>query len=136
VSTPTRDGPLPATQPTLFPRPDRDPLASSPERSLLEAIASGELDLHLQALGQAISARLNLLHTIDSIDALAQLVVGDQVRINHHARPRYLEGHQGAVVALDSETATIRLQRPVGRFTSGQIRCPPLALDRVASTPS
>jgi hypothetical protein len=126
----------PAPVAALSPPPRREPAAAPPERSLLHAIASGELDLHLPALAQAINARASLLHTIDSIDALAQLVVGDLVRINHHARPRYLEGHQGTIVAIDSQTATIRLRGPVGRFTTGEIRCPPLALTRVGAQPS
>jgi hypothetical protein len=33
-----------------------------------------------------------------SIDALAELVVGDLVRINHRARPRYLHGQRATIV--------------------------------------
>jgi hypothetical protein len=94
-------------------------------------IASGELDVHLPAIARALDARLHLLHTMESLDALAELVVGDCVRINHHARPRYLQGLDATVVDLDAQTATISLQRPIGRFTSGTIRCPPLVLDRL-----
>lgn len=108
---------------------ERSPV--SPERSLLESIASGELDLHLPAIARAIDARLHLLHTMESIDALAALVVGDHVRINQHARPRYLQGLHATVIDVDEQTATISLQRPVGRFTSGRLRCPPLVLDRL-----
>jgi hypothetical protein len=104
---------------------------ASPEGSLLESIASGELDVHLPAIARAIDARLHLLHTMESIDALADLIVGDHVRINHHARPRYLQGLRATVIDVDEQTATISLQRPVGRFTSGTIRCPPLVLDRL-----
>jgi hypothetical protein len=108
---------------------ERSPV--SPERSLLESIASGELDLHLPAIARAIDARLHLLHTMKSIDALAELVVGDHVRINHHARPRYLQGLHATVIDVDVQNATISLQRPIGRFTSGTVRCPPLVLDRL-----
>jgi hypothetical protein len=100
---------------------------------LLDSIASGELDVHLPAIARAIDARLHLLHTMESIDALAELVVGDQVRINHHARPRYLQGLHATVIDVDAQTATINLGRPIGRFSSGTIRCPPLVLDRVGS---
>jgi hypothetical protein len=103
----------------------------SPKRSLLESVASGELDLHLPAIARAIDARLHLLHTMESLDALAELVVGDHVRINHQARPRYLQGLHATVVDVDVQTATISLQRPIGRFTSGTVRCPPLVLDRL-----
>jgi RNase P/RNase MRP subunit p29 len=98
---------------------------------LLESIASGELYMHLRAIAGAIDARLHLLHTMESIDALAELVAGDHVRIDRHARPRYLQGLHGTVVDVDAQTVTISLQRPVGRFTSGELRCPPLVLDRL-----
>jgi hypothetical protein len=126
-SAPPRRAALPsAHERELF---ERSPV--SPERSLLESIASGELDLHLPAIARAIDARLHLLHTMESLDALADLVVGERVRINHHARPRYLQGLHATVVDVDEQTATISLARPIGRFTSGTVRCPPLVLDRL-----
>ena len=76
-------------------------------------------------------ARRELLHTVNSQKALALLVVGDRVRINHHASPRYLHGIHGVVTELDGHTAVVSVHRPVGRFTSGEIRCPPLVLDRL-----
>lgn len=106
------------------------------ERSLLDAIADGELDDHLAALADAVDARRRLLHAVRSATALATLCVGDRVRINHAVSPRYLVGLQGTVVEVDERAATIRLPRPVGRFSSGQVRCPPLALDRLATAPS
>jgi hypothetical protein len=115
------------------PRPGSSPPdRPDPERRLLSQIADGALDPHLGALAQAIDARLHLLHTVRSVTALAMLNVGDRVQINHHARPRYLHGVQGTILELDERTATIRIHRPVGRFTSGEIRCPPLALDRLS----
>jgi hypothetical protein len=106
-------------------------MSVTPERWLLQSIASGELDVHLPAIARAIDARRHLLHTMDSIDALAELVVGDVVRINQHARPRYLQGLRATIIDVDAMTATISLERPIGRFTTGRLRCPPLALDRV-----
>ncbi|MCA1697821.1 MAG: hypothetical protein LC790_02520 [Actinobacteria bacterium] len=111
------------------PRPPTAPAA--PERLLLEAIAAGELDDHLAALGDAIHARHHLVQTVRSATALAGLCVGDQVRINHTISPRYLHGLQGRIVELDDERATVCLHRPVGRFHSGEIRCPPLTLDKL-----
>ena len=99
--------------------------------SLLDAIAGGELDDHLTALAEAIDARRRLLHTVRSATVLARLRVGDLVRINHAISPRYLAGLQATVVELDDHAATLRLQRPVGRFSTGVLRCPPLALDRL-----
>jgi hypothetical protein len=133
MSTAARRSPRPRRA-ALPPRPASEPferLPASPERSLLESIASGELDLHLPSIARAIDARLHLLHTMKSLDALAELGAGDHVRINHHARPRYLQGLHATVIDVDAQTATISLQRPIGRFTSGTVRCPPLVLDRL-----
>ena len=105
--------------------------AADPECLLLDAIADGELDHHLAALANAIDARRHLLHTLKAATALAQLCVGDEVRINHTVTPKYLHGIRGRVIDLDDDSATICLHRPVGRFTSGHVRCPPLALDRL-----
>lgn len=111
----------------------RRPSEREHERSLLDAIADGELDDHLTALAEAVHVRQQLLVAVRSAKALATLCVGDQVRINHAVSPRYLTGHQGTVIDVDDRAATISLSRPVGRFRSGQVRCPALALDKVTS---
>ena len=116
--------------------PSSPPPTADPDRLLLDAIADGELDHSLHALADAINARLHLLHTVKAASALAQLCVGDEVRINHTVKPRYLHGAHGRVIDLDDHTATVCLHRPIGRFTSGQIRCPPLALDRLHPQPA
>ena len=72
--------------------PRHTSLAGEPERLLLDQIAQGVLDPYLTAIAQAIRARYKLLQTVNSAKALAQLTVGDAVCINHHARPRYLQG--------------------------------------------
>lgn len=98
---------------------------------LLDQIAAGVLDMHLAAISDAIHARRELLHTISSAKALTMLNVGDRVRINHRARPRGLHGVQGRVIDVDERTVTVCTDRPLGRFKTGAIRCPPLALDRL-----
>jgi hypothetical protein len=105
--------------------------AREPERLLLDAIAAGELDSHLIAIADAVNARRHLLHTVRSATALAELCIGDVVRINHSVSPQYLHGAYATIVAIDDRTAIVQLERPVGRFRSGQVRCPALALDRV-----
>ena len=124
------------------PQPPRPAISPSPgaavepdERLLLDQIASGELDAHLPAIAEALRARYDLLQTVNSQKALAMLNVGDRVRINHHASPRYLHGVDGVVVVeLDQHTAVVCVHRPLGRFKSGEIRCPPLVLDRLNPT--
>jgi hypothetical protein len=115
----------PAAQTTPPPPP-------APERSLLNAIADGELDEHLTALADAVHARRHLVDTVRSATALAQLCVGDDVRINHTISPQYLRGLRGTITRIDDERATVCLHRPVGRFHTGEIRCPPLTLDKLA----
>jgi hypothetical protein len=118
-------------RPTPLAAPMHTGLTDEPERLLLDQIAQGALDPHLTAIAQATRARYELLQTVSSAKALAQLTVGDALRINNHARPRYLQGLHGRVIELDQESASICLHQPVGRFTSGQVRCPPLTLDKL-----
>jgi hypothetical protein len=51
--------------------------------------------------------------------------------INRNIRPRYLEHELGTVTELDGHWVTVRLWRPVGRFRTGELRCPPLALKKL-----
>ena len=111
--------------------PPRRATRAEDERSLLHAIAGGELDDHLGALAAAIDARRHLLHTIESSHALATLCIGDRVRINDRISPRYLAGLVATVIEIDDHAATIRLELPIGRFRSGRVRCPPLALEKI-----
>ena len=103
-----------------------------PERQLLDAIASGELDDHLVAIADAVHARRELLHTVRSATAIAQLCVGDSVMFNRNVRPRYLEHELAVITELDERGVTVRLARPVGRFRDGELRCPPLAVRKLA----
>ena len=90
----------------------------------------------LHALADAVHARLHLLHTVQHANALAQLCVGDEVRINHTIKPRYLHDVCGRIIDIQGHDITVCLHRPIGRFTSGQIRCSALALERVSPAPT
>ena len=59
-----------------------DRALKDPERQLLDAIAAGELDEHLVAIADAVHARRELLHTVRSATAIAQLCLGDTVMLN------------------------------------------------------
>jgi hypothetical protein len=102
-----------------------------PERQLLDAIASGELDGHLVAIADAVHARRELLHTVRSATAIAQPCVGDTVMFSGNVRPRYLEHELAVITELDEHWVTLRLARPVGRFRDGELRCPPLAVRKL-----
>ena len=121
----------PATLPAPSAAASAPPRTPEPERLLLDQIAAGELDPHLTAIAEAVHARHELLHTVNSQKALAMLSVGDRVRINRNASPQYLHGVHGIVTELDGHTALVCVHRPIGRFKSGEIRCPPLVLDRL-----
>lgn len=119
-----------AAQPLLWTVGD-DRQLKDPEHQLLDAIAAGELDEHLVAIGDAIHARRELLRTVAAATALAQLCVGDDVVFNHNVRPRYLMHEAATVVEVDDRSIVVRLWRPVGRFQDGSLRCPPLALRKL-----
>ena len=107
---------------------------TAPVDAILDRIAAGDLDAHLTPIAEAIRARFDLLQAVNSAKALAQLEIGDRVRINHHATPRYLHGVHGTIVHLDDQSAIVCVHQPIGRFTSSEIRCPPLVLDRLTPT--
>jgi hypothetical protein len=96
------------------------------------AIAEGELDAELVTLHDAITQRLDTLATRSTATALLELSPGDRVEINRTARPKYLHGARGTVTGLVGHQVIVSLDRPVGRFRSGELRCHPLSLDRLA----
>jgi hypothetical protein len=118
-----------ASRLALAPLPPQNEVASG--EAILDQISSGALDAYLTPIAEAIRARYDLLQTVSSAKALAQLTLGDHVRINHRAKPRYLHGVHGTIVRLDDQHATVCVYRPIGRFANGEIRCPPLVLDQI-----
>jgi hypothetical protein len=101
-------------------------------QAVVEAIARGELDEELGVLGAVINERVRLLATARSMTTLASLRVGDRVRINHNAKPNYLHGQAGTVSGWAGQNVIVQLDQPVGRFTTGELRCPPLVLEPLA----
>jgi hypothetical protein len=115
------------------PRPAR-PQAAQVDlvQAVVEAIARGELDDELAVLGAVINQRVRLLATARSMRTLASLRVGDRVRINHSAKPNYLHGRAGTVSGWAGQNVVVQLDRPVGRFVTGELRCPALVLEPLA----
>ena len=118
-------------------RPQPKPPARSPAartapvdlvQAVVEAIARGELDEELAVLNQ----RVRLLATARSMRTLASLRVGDRVQINHSAKPNYLHGRAGTVSGWAGQNVIVQLDQPVGRFVTGELRCPPLVLEPLA----
>jgi hypothetical protein len=115
------------------PRPARVPAVPVDlVQAVVEAIARGELDEELGVLGAVINERVRLLATARSMRTLASLRVGDRVRINHSAKPNYLHGRAGTVTGWAGQNVVVQHDQSVGRFTSGELRCPPLILEPLA----
>jgi hypothetical protein len=111
------------------PQPARPPASVDLVQAVVEAIARGELDEELGVLGAVINERVRLLATARSMTTLASLRVGDRVRINHSAKPNYLHGRAGTVTGWAGQNVIVQLDQPVGRFVTGELRCPPLVLE-------
>ena len=126
---------LAAVPPPATPPPSGAESAATGIQALVERIHAGELDAELPVLATAIAERQQLLAAAHSLITRASLRVGDRVRINHHARPLYLHGHTGTVAGFYGQSVIVRLDQPVGRFVIGELRCPPLTLDRLVLQP-
>jgi hypothetical protein len=111
--------PLAAVPAATTPPPGGADTAAAGIQALVERIQAGELDAELPVLAAA-----------QALITRASLRVGDRVRINHRARPLYLHGRTGTVAGFYGQSVIVRLDQPVGRFVTGELRCPPLALDR------
>jgi hypothetical protein len=122
--------PLAAVPPPTTPPPGGADTAANLQ-ALVERIRAGELDAELPVLAAAIAERQQLLAAAQALITRASLRVGDRVGINHRARPLYLHGHTGTVAGFYGQSVIVRLDQPVGRFVTGELRCPPLALDRL-----
>ncbi len=96
---------------------------------LIARIRDGQLDGQLPALIDVINQRARVLAGLKLRQSLARISVGARVRLNANVNPRYLQGQHGEVHDVDGEHVVVCLDVPVGRFTSGHIRCSPLSLD-------
>jgi hypothetical protein len=114
------------------PRPARPPASVDLVQAVVEAIARGELDQELGVLGAVINERVRLLATARSMRTLASLRVGDRVRINHSAKPNYLHARAATVSGWAGQNV-VQLDQPIGRFVTGELRCPPLVLEPLAA---
>lgn len=117
--------------PGQSPGGDPDPTGINHQQvqMLIGLIATGSLDEHLPTIQAAIGERHRNLHRAQSHQAAARIGIGDRVRLNHDIRPLYLHGATGTVIGWAGQRAVVQLDQPTGRFTHGQIRCPPLGLE-------
>jgi hypothetical protein len=106
-------------------------------RPLRVRVGGGDAVVHdgdeLGVLGAVINERVRLLATARSMRTLASLRVGDRGRINHSAKPNYLHGRAATVSGWAGQNVVVQLDQPIGRFTTGELRCPPLVLEPLAA---
>lgn len=96
---------------------------------LIGLIATGGLDEHLPTIQAAIGERHHHRQRAQSNQAAARIAIGDRVRLGHDIRPLYLHGATGTVTGWAGQRVVVQLDASTGRFTTGQIRCPPLGLE-------
>jgi hypothetical protein len=124
--------PLAAVPPPTTPPPGEATTAAAGIQALVKRIHAGDLDAELPVLAAAIAERQQLLAAAHSLITRASLRVGDRVRINHSAKPNYLHGRAGTVSGWAGQNVVVQLDQPVGRFTTGELRCPALVLEPLA----
>jgi len=113
--------------------PSQDHLRLPPNaiETLVALVTAGELDSELHLLYNTIGDRIEAIEAARLANALARLSIGDRVLIGHDVRPAYLHGLPATVVRRGTETITIQLDRLVGKFGDGCIRCSPLAVEKI-----
>jgi ribosomal protein L21E len=99
--------------------------------TLIGLIATGALDPCLPELTNAIDRRQREMLRARSVRALGEFAVGDRVRVNGHIRPLYLRGATGTVTGWSGHRVMVHLDEAAGRFAGGEVRVPPLGLDRM-----
>jgi hypothetical protein len=79
------------------------------------------------------SDRVEAIEAARLANALARLSLGDPVRIGHDVRPGYLHGLPATMIRRGTDTITIQLDRPAGKYVDGCIRCSPLAVQKIGT---
>jgi hypothetical protein len=98
---------------------------------------AGDLDLHLDALEQAVRQRRAAVKIAQAAAYGAhatpgRLCLGATVRFNDRTRPAYLRGVEARVVKVNPKAVKVVLDRDQGRFKAGyEIRVPKELVDVV-----
>ena len=94
-----------------------------------QLILDGILDDRLPGLIDAINQRLRTLDEAETAAARRRLRVEDRVRLDDRVTPQYLRGRLGTIHDIDDDYIVVCLDNPVGKFTSGHVRCNPRNLE-------
>ena len=90
---------------------------ATPLDRVLIDIVYGALDEHLKEIQNVVEARLRNIQE----QTFQSLSVGDRIRVNNSARPKYLQGATGVIVSINRTKVTINLDSPAGRFYRGVV---------------
>lgn len=107
----------------------------TPDMTALDrAIQAGLLDDDMSAVIEAVNRRMAAIDQQRRQNALATFALHDRIRFAGNANPQYLRGATGEIHELYEGKTVVCLDRPLGRFKSGHIRCPPEVLERIEGT--
>lgn len=96
-------------------------------QDIVESIVAGEYDGDFDRFRDAMKLRGELLGRMKVID----LKVGDRVRFNSHARPKYLQGLEGVVKKKNQASVVVKIEGDAGKFTGSTPRCPIQIVDKI-----
>jgi hypothetical protein len=94
---------------------------------VIATILSGELDGQEDRIRAAMKSRSRVLLE----DKVYTLKIGDTVRFNSHARPKYIQGLTATVLKLNQSSVVVQMKGEAGRFTGSTPRCPIAIVDKV-----
>lgn len=98
------------------------------------AIAAGLLDDDMWVVIEAVNRRMAVIDEQRKQSALAAFALHDRVRFADNAKPQYLRGATGEIHEFYEDKIVVCLDRPLGKFKSGHVRCPPEVLERIDGT--
>lgn len=102
--------------------------------ALGRAIAAGLLDDDMWVVIEAVNRRMAAIDQQRRQNALTTFALHDPVRFADNAKPQYLRGATGEIHEFYEDKIVVCLDRPLGKFKSGHVRCPPEVLERIEGT--
>lgn len=100
---------------------------SSTTTMLVAEILAGEHDGDFDAIRAAIQTRERMLRPAKA----NSFCIGDEVRFNSHARPKYLVGVKGVVKKVNPSSVVVSIGADGGRFANSEPRAPIEIVDKV-----
>lgn len=101
--------------------------------TIVEDILCGLHDDVLERISSALKQRYNIRSAIDTNKKLSEISIGDRVKFNSHASPKYLQGCGAEVVGVSGDKFIIHVDQNfrAKRFSgSRNVKCPANILDK------